>query len=114
MSHQARLRVLLALTVVGFLVPNAFVIAYLADEGLALGDYFEAWFESLPQTQLTIDLALAASTFLIWTAWDGPRAGVRRWWLAIPASFLVGICFGAPLYLYLRERELGAAAPAPA
>ena len=40
----------------------------------------------------------------------------RRWWLCIPATLLVGLCFGLPLYLWMRERELDAAAgqPAPA
>jgi hypothetical protein len=106
-SHGARLNLLLALTILGFLVPNAFVIAYLADEGFAIGDYFAAWFDSLPAAQITIDAVMAALAFLVWTTWDGPRSGVRGWWIAIPATLLVGICFGLPLYLFLRERALG-------
>jgi hypothetical protein len=98
-------RVLLALTVIGFVVPNVFVVVYLAREGLEAGEYFGGWFEVLPAAQLTIDLLLAAIAFLIWTAWDGARSGVTRWWLAIPATGLVGLCFGLPLYLYLRERN---------
>jgi hypothetical protein len=51
----------------------------------------------------------------IWASWDGPRSGVRHWWMIIPASALVGICFGLPLYLYMREKALAeVAAPAPA
>jgi hypothetical protein len=37
---------------------------------------------------------------------EGPRAGVRRWWLFIPATLLVGLCFGLPLFLLPRERAL--------
>ena len=111
MSRETRLRVLLALTALGFLVPNAFVIAYLVDEGFALGDYFSAWFDSMPQTQLTLDLTIATTTFVLWTTWDGPRSDVRHWWVVIPASLLVGICFGLPLYLYLRERKAAPTGP---
>jgi hypothetical protein len=110
MSSEVRVKLLLALTVIGFLVPNAFVIAYLAEHGLAVGDYLAAWFDSLPQTQLTIDIVFSALVFLLWTSWDGPRSGIRRWWVAIPATFLVGLCFALPLYLYLRERDLGSVA----
>jgi hypothetical protein len=101
-----KVRVLLALTVIGFVVPNVFVVVFLAREGLDLDQYFGGWFEVLSGAQLTIDLLIAAVAFLIWTAWDGTRSGVARWWLAIPATGLVGLCFGLPLYLYLREREL--------
>jgi hypothetical protein len=103
MSPKARL--LLALTVIGFVVPNVFVIVFIVREGLDLSQYFGGWFEVLPAAQITIDIFLAAVAFLIWTAWDGPRSGVTRWWLSIPATGLVGLCFGLPLYLYLRERN---------
>ena len=102
---SVKVRLLLALTVIGFVVANGFVIAFIAREGLDLGQYFGGWFEVLPAAQITVDLVIAAIAFLIWTAWDGPRSGVSHWWVAIPATALVGLCFGLPLYLYLRERN---------
>ena len=104
----AKVRLLLALTVIGFVVANGFVIAFIAREGLDPGQYFGGWFEVLPAAQITVDLLIAAIAFLIWTAWDGPRSGVSHWWVAIPATALVGLCFGLPLYLYLRERNVEA------
>ena len=104
-AMTVKARVLLALTVIGFVVPNVFVVVFLAREGVDVGQYFGGWFEVLPGAQLTIDLTIAAVAFLIWTAWDGPRSGITRWWVAIPATGLVGFCFGLPLYLYLRERN---------
>jgi hypothetical protein len=107
----SRARLLLALTVIGFVVPNAFVGVYLAREGLDLGGYFGAWSETLPAAQLIWDLAIAATAFVVWAAWDSRRSGVSRWRVVIPASLLVGLCFALPLYLYLRERAMQ---PAPA
>ncbi len=105
-------RVLLALTILGFIVPNVMVVLFLADEGLEIGAYFSHWTASLPSAQLLADLVIAALAFFVWAAVDGPRSGVRRWWVCIPASLLVGLCFGLPLYLLMRERALhGAAAP---
>lgn len=99
-------RLLLALTVVGFVVPNVFVGLYVVDEGADLGAYFSLWTASIPSTQLLLDLVIATSAFFIWAAVEGPRAQVKRWWLCIPASLLVGVCFGLPLFLLMRERAL--------
>ena len=97
-------RLLLGLTVVGFVVPNTMVVAFLSDHGLDLGRYLGNWFGSLPSAQLVVDLAIGAVAFIGWSAVDGPRSGVRRWWVTIPATLLVGLCFAIPLYLLLRER----------
>lgn len=107
-----RERLLLVLTVVGFVVPNVCVGLYLFDEGFELGGYFSLWTASIPSTQLLLDLVIAALAFFVWAAVEGPRAGIRRWWVCIPASLLVGLCFGLPLFLWMRERTLSRA-PVP-
>lgn len=101
-----RERLLLVLTVVGFVVPNVFVGLYFIDEGFELGGYFSLWTASIPSTQLLLDLVIAALAFFVWAGVEGPRAGVRRWWVCIPASLLVGLCFGLPLFLWMRERTI--------
>ena len=102
-------RILLALCVVGFVVPNVLLGIYIADEGLDVAGYFSLWTDSTPSIQLTLDLGLAALAFLVWAAFEGPRAGMRNWWWCIPATLLVGLCFGLPLFLLMRERALKAA-----
>ena len=103
----SRERALLALTIVGFLVPNTMVIAFFVDHGgIDLGAYLGKWFESLPAAQLIADLAIAFVAFALWAAWEGRRLGMSTWWVPIPASALVGLCFALPLFLFLRERAL--------
>jgi Terpene cyclase DEP1 len=102
---------LLALTLIGFIVPNVCVVLFLAGEGVELGHYFSLWFASAPSTQLVLDLVIAAFAFLAWAAVEGRRVPVERWWLCIPATFLVGLCFGLPLFLWMRERALWKHAP---
>ena len=101
-----RVKLLFGLTAIGFLVPNAMVAVFVAEHGLDLGQYLGDWFETLPSAQLVADLAICFWAFVAWAAWDGPRSGVRRWWVTIPASLLVGVCFAIPLYLLMRERRL--------
>ncbi len=111
---SSRERILLALTVVGFAVPNAMVIAFVAEHGVDVAGYLDAWVESLPAAQLAADLVIAFVAFALWAAWEGRRLAMRTWWLPIPASALVGLCFGLPLFLLLRERRLRLAPAQPA
>jgi hypothetical protein len=104
-----RRRFLLVATVVGFAVPNAMVVVFFAEHGVDLGRYLDNWFATLPSAQLVADLVICCVAFIGWSAWDGPRSGVRRWWVTIPATALVGVCFAVPLYLLLRDRALDAA-----
>jgi hypothetical protein len=103
-------RLLWVLTVLGFVVPNVCLVIFFADEGFDLSGYFSLWTASTPSTQLLLDLSIAALAFLVWAAVEGPRAKVKRWWICIPATFLVGLCFGLPLFLLMRERALTQAA----
>ena len=97
---------LLALAVVGFVVPNVMLAAFFVDNGVDFGGYFGHWGESLPAAQLAFDVSIAFVAFALWAAWEGRRIAMRAWWLPIPTSLLVGLCFALPLFLFLRERAI--------
>jgi hypothetical protein len=101
-----RERILLVLAVVGFVVPNAMIGVFFARHGVDLAAYFAHWGESLPAAQLAADVSLAFVAFALWAAWEGRRIGMGAWWVPVPASLLVGVCFAVPLFLLLRERAL--------
>jgi uncharacterized protein DUF2834 len=101
-----RERTLLALTIVGFVVPNAMIALFAVRHGLTFDGYFRDWGESLPATQLALDVTIAFVAFALWGAWEGRRLGMRSWWIPIPASLLVGLCFALPLFLLLHERAV--------
>ena len=111
-----RERFFAVLTVVGFVVPNTMVVIFVGREGVDVAQYLGDWVGTLPAAQLTADLAICATAFLVWAFWEGRRIGERRWWWTLPAAYLVGLCFAIPLFLFLRERRLGerAATAAPA
>lgn len=97
---------LLGLTIVGFVVPNGMVALFGVRHGLSVDGYLRHWGESLPATQLAVDLGITFLTFALWAAWEGKRLQMRSWWVPIPASLLVGVCFAVPLFLLLRERAV--------
>lgn len=97
---------LLILTILGFVVPNTMVALFAGRHGFTFDGYFRHWGESLPATQLAFDVGIAFVAFALWAAWEGRRLGMRSWWIPVPASMLVGLCFAVPLFLLLRERAL--------
>ena len=102
-----RERALLGLAILGFVVPNTMVIAFFAEhDGVDFVAYFGHWVESLPAAQLAADVSIAFVAFALWAAWEGRRLAMRTWWLPVPASLLVGLCFALPLFMFLRERAV--------
>lgn len=59
---------------------------------------------------LTVDIAIAWATFIIWAVNDSAKIGLggRTGWAFVALSFL-GTCFAFPLYLVVRERHLTSA-----
>lgn len=101
-----RERTLLALTIVGFVVPNMMIALFAVRHGLTFDGYFRHWGESLPAIQLALDVGIAFVAFALWAAWEGQRLKMPSWWVPVPASLLVGLCFALPLFLLLRERAI--------
>jgi hypothetical protein len=56
---------------------------------------------------LTVDIAIAWATFMIWVVGDAAKIGLgaKTGWIFIGLSFL-GTCFAFPVYLVVRERHL--------
>ena len=50
-------------------------------------------------------LDVIVSAVVLWTFVfvEGPRRGVKRLWMPIAASLIVGVSLALPLFLYLRE-----------
>jgi hypothetical protein len=102
-----RQQLLLGMSVVGFVFANTMVTLFFVKHGsVDVGAYFQNWFASLPAAQITGDIVWAFIAFSLWAAWEGRRLGMRSWWIPVPASLGIGLCFALPLFLYLRDRHL--------
>lgn len=51
-------------------------------------------------------LLISALVFLSWVSVEGRRLGMARLWLYVPATFLIGLSFGLPPFLYFRSRHM--------
>ena len=101
-SNPASRHLLFVLAVAGLLLPWRFNWLYFAGGGSVLpGAFFGDAFANPLTTAITLDVYLAAVAFSVGVARDR-MAGRSRWW-AIPATFLLGLSFALPGYLWWRH-----------
>lgn len=109
MQFPIRARLLLALAVVGLVVPWYFNIAFLQGGGSFAPAGFLAAVSANPLTTgITWDVYLSAAAFSCWLLADARQLGMRRPWLYVAAVFGIGLAFALPLYLALRETRRAA------
>ena len=96
----------LLLAAIGAAVPLYYCALWFGANGFDPLAMVAAWFSNDATRGLAWDLGIAAVAFSIWVL---AETRVRRNWVAlwaIPATFLVGLSFGLPLYLFLRTRPV--------
>ena len=55
---------------------------------------------------LSRDLFVGAGAIFIWIISESRRLGMRNLWVVLLASITIAFAFGAPLFLFFRERRL--------
>ncbi|WP_425043242.1 DUF2834 domain-containing protein [Primorskyibacter sp. S87] len=98
--------VYLGLAIWGAVHPMTYFATWIAEHGPDLPTMVAAWKINAATTGLYWDLVISAVALTIWIV---AEVAVRRNWLslvAIPATFLIGVSCGLPLYLFLRTRPV--------
>ena len=96
----------LGLAVWGAAHPMVFFGRWFAANGFDLAGLFAAWTADDAVTGLSVDLVISAIALILWIL---AEVSVRRNWsalIAIPATCLIGVSCGLPLYLFLRTRPV--------
>ena len=96
----------LALAIWGAVHPMVYFARWFRETGSSVDGLLDAWFANVAVGGLAWDLIIAATALTIWVIAE-TRVG-RNWsalW-AIPATYLIGVSCGLPLYLFLRTRPV--------
>ena len=94
----------LALAVWGAVHPMALMLGWMSAEGQGVSGLISAWMANDATAGLAWDLVISAIALILWIV---AEVSVRRNWsslMAIPATLLIGVSCGLPLYLFLRTR----------
>lgn len=96
----------LCLAIWGAVHPMMFFVPWFQENGVNIDALMAAWNVSGPVSGLYWDLVIAAIALMLWIL---AEVLVRRNWtalIAIPATVLIGVSCGLPLYLFLRSRPI--------
>ncbi len=96
----------LGLAIWGAIHPMSWFIAWFNENGYDLGAMIDAWHVNAATSGLVWDLTIAAVALTVWII---AETWVRKNWIAfiaIPATFCIGVSCGLPLYLFLRTRPV--------
>jgi len=96
----------LILCVVGFAVPYAAFVPWVAQHGLDLRLFAQQMFANRISTFFSLDVIVSAVVLLRFAAGESARLRIPRRWLVLLATLLVGVSLGLPLLLYMREKQL--------
>jgi AcrR family transcriptional regulator len=98
--------VYLFLCVLGFVVPYAEFLPWVAEYGLNLRLFVQHLFANRISAFFGMDVIVSAIVLLRFAAVESNRLRIPHRWFVLLATLLVGVSLGLPLFLYLRERRL--------
>jgi hypothetical protein len=106
--------VYLGLAVAGLAGTWAFNLRFLAESGGSFGiaDFVRAGYANSASSSLANDLLVGVAAFLVWSFAEARRLAMRHWWIYPLVTFALAFACAFPLFLFARDRRLGALARA--
>ena len=96
----------LILAIIGVILPmSQFIPATIAGE-FSLNGLFKDMTQTRILTGVSLDFFIAATAAIVFIIIEGKKRKLSLVWVAIVGTFLIGLSFGLPFFLYLRERSL--------
>lgn len=109
MGRHMRLSTLYwGLALLGAAIPLAAFLPWLELHGVDLPLLLRDLFANRVSAFFGLDVLLSALTLFLLIGAEGRRCGMRRLWLPVAATCLIGVSCGLPLFLALRERHRAA------
>ena len=98
--------VYLILAVLGFVIPYSQFVPWLVEHGLNVGLFFGELLANRISMFFSMDVIISAVVLLGFIQSEGKRLRVRLLWLPSIGTLVVGVSFGFPLFLFLRQVTL--------
>ena len=96
----------LILCVLGILLPYSQFMPWLLEHGLNLSLFFRELFANRISAFFALDVIVSAIVLIWFIQREGKRLRVRLLWLPTIGTLIVGVSFGLPLFLFLRQLTL--------
>jgi hypothetical protein len=98
--------VYLSLSVLGFVIPYSQFVPWVFEHGLNVTLFFRDLFANRISAFFAVDVIVSAIVLIWFIQSEGKRLRVPLLWLPAAGTFIVGVSFGLPLFLFLRQMTL--------
>jgi len=92
--------------VLGLLLPYSQFVPWLLEHGLNIALFCRELFANRISSFFAMDVIVSAIVLLWFIQSEGRRLRVRLLWLPTIGTLIVGVSFGLPLFLFLRQATL--------
>ncbi|MGH8460196.1 MAG: DUF2834 domain-containing protein [Stenotrophobium sp.] len=96
----------LLLCISGTVISWVFLIAFMTAHWSTPQIFLSSIFANNLATAVAADLSATAILFIGFVFVEGRRVGMNRLWIYVPATFLLGVVFGAGWFLFQRAKLL--------
>ncbi|MEZ5985726.1 MAG: DUF2834 domain-containing protein [Hyphomonas sp.] len=96
-----------ALALLGAALPLSQFLPWIAEHGLDIPRFISDLFATRIGGFFGWDVIVSALVLTVFILIEGRRIGLGHLWLPILCTFSVGVSFGLPVFLAMRERVLG-------
>ena len=93
----------LILCVFGFILPYSQFVPWVLEHGFNVGLFLRELFANRISAFFAIDVILSAIVLIWFIQIEGKRLRMRLLWLPTIGTLIVGVSFGFPLFLFLRQ-----------
>ena len=100
---KARL-VYLIIAIVGVILPYSQMIPWSMSPDASLASFWADVTANRLSVFGWLDAGVSGLALFAFIAFDRAKSGVRAWWWPVLGTLAVGVSFGFPLYLWMRER----------
>ena len=98
--------VYLVCCVLGLILPYSQFVPWLLEHGLNVTLFFRELFANRISAFFALDVIISAIVLIWFIQSEGKRLRVRLLWLPTLGTLVVGVSFGFPLFLLLRQTVL--------
>lgn len=98
--------ILLVLCVFGVVLPLSQFFPWVANNGLDVSAFIGELFSTNIGSFFGLDVIVSAVVLFVFIYTEGKKLNMKKLWLPVVATLSVGVSFGLPLFLYLRQLQI--------
>lgn len=94
------------LGLIGILLPDSQFIPFTVENGLDFSLFWEQLFANQISSFFGLDVIVSSVVFFVFVFSEGSKLKMRFLWVYILSNLLVGVSFGLPLFLLMRQDQI--------